>query len=73
MARLKAGPTHVMDIIITIVTVAVGIFFVAVVLFNIPWGSILGRKRTDDVEEEEDQEESEDKDEESENQREKIE
>ena len=70
MARLKAGPTHIMDILITVATTAVGIFFVAVVLFNIPWGSLMGRNK-----EESEEEEDEDADsaaEETENQREKV-
>ena len=37
MARLKAGPTHILDILISVATACVIIFFLAIVVINIPW------------------------------------
>ena len=55
-ARLKAGPSHPLDILITIATVGVGVFFFLVIASQlpVPWGKIFGRK-----EEEEDEEDNE--------------
>merc|ERR550519_3253910 len=55
-ARLKAGPSHPLDILITIATVGVGVFFFLVIASQlpVPWGKIFGRK-----EEEEDKEDNE--------------
>jgi hypothetical protein len=40
-----------MDIAVTVITVAVVLFFVAVILSNVPWGRILGsRKQEEKVE-----------------------
>jgi len=49
MARLKAGPTHVLDILISIATGCVIVFFIAVVMINIQWRKIFGMKQ-DNVE-----------------------
>jgi len=54
-ARLKAGPTHPLDILTTIATVAVVGFFLLVIISNVPWKRIMGKK-------EEVEEESEDED-----------
>merc|ERR1712200_38375 len=45
MARLKAGPTHVLDILISVATGCVTVFFIAVVMVNIPWKKMLGIKQ----------------------------
>lgn len=71
MARLKSGPTHIMDIAVTVATAAVALFFLAVVVSNIPWKSILGSGSSKEREmeevngeqEEDDEEEKEEKDE----------
>lgn len=64
MARLKEGPTHLMDIAISVATAAVGLFFLGVILFNIPWSRIRGRtSEQDSEEEEEDEQEDQDKEE----------
>ena len=60
-ARLKAGPSHPLDILTTIATVGVGGFFMLVVVSNIPWSKIFGKKK----DEEEDEDEEEDKDDDS--------
>ena len=63
-ARLKAGPSHPLDILITIATVAVGAFFFLVIASQlpIPWAKIFGKKKEEeDEEDEEDEEEEEDK------------
>ena len=44
MARLKAGPTHVLDILISVATGCVLLFFLAVVLMNIPWRKLFPSK-----------------------------
>merc|ERR1711909_161361 len=62
-ARLKAGPSHPLDILTSIATFGVGGFFMLVVISNIPWGKIFGKKK----EEEDDEDEEEDKDEDSNN------
>ena len=60
-ARLKAGPSHPLDILITIATVAVGAFFFLVIVSQlpVPWAKIFGKKKEED--EEEDDEEEDDK------------
>ena len=65
MARLKSGPTHIMDIAVTVATAAVALFFLAVVVSNIPWKSILGSRSSKEGkrEEENGDEEEEEKDE----------
>jgi len=68
-ARLKAGPSHPLDIMITIATVAVGAFFLLVLLSQIPWRKMLGKKE----EELDEDEKSENNDEEEEEENEKIE
>jgi len=59
MARLKAGPTHILDIVISLATGAVVLFFIALVFVNLPW-SPFSRKssdqKEDDTEDEEDEE-----------------
>ena len=45
MARLKAGPTHVLDILISVATGCVIVFFIAVVMVNIPWRKMFGLKQ----------------------------
>merc|ERR1712025_1564330 len=59
-ARLKAGPSHPLDILITIATVAVGAFFFLVIASQlpVPWAKIFGKK---EEEEKEDDNEEEDK------------
>ena len=47
-ARLKAGPSHPLDIATTVATVGVGGFFLLVVASNIPWARILGKKKDED-------------------------
>ncbi len=37
-----------MDIAVTVITVAVVLFFVAVILSNVPWGRILGRRKEEE-------------------------
>ncbi len=68
MARLKAGPTHVLDILISVATGCVVIFFLAVVLMNIPWRKIFPSKEVivensedEKNEESEDEQKSDDK------------
>ena len=58
-ARLKAGPSHPLDILITIATVAVGAFFFLVIASQlpIPWAKIFGKKKEEEDEEEDDEEE----------------
>ena len=60
-ARLKAGPSHPLDILITIATVAVGAFFLLVIASQlpVPWAKLFGKKKEED--EEGDDEEEEDK------------
>jgi len=60
-ARLKAGPSHPLDILITIATVAVGAFFFLVIASQlpVPWAKLFGKKKEED--EEGDDEEEEDK------------
>merc|ERR1712025_346321 len=60
-ARLKAGPSHPLDILTTIATIGVGGFFLLVVVTNIPWGKIFGKNKQE--EEGEDGEEDQDEDE----------
>merc|ERR1712106_412476 len=57
-ARLKAGPSHPLDILTSLATVGVGGFFMLVVISNIPWARIMGKKK--DEEEEEDVQENDD-------------
>ena len=58
-ARLKAGPSHPLDILITIATVAVGAFFLLVIASQlpVPWAKIFGKKNEEEDEEEDDEEE----------------
>ena len=58
-ARLKAGPSHPLDIVLTLATVGVGGFFLLIVLSNIPWGKLFGRKASKDEEDDEVEEEKE--------------
>ena len=53
-ARLKAGPSHPLDILITIATVAVGAFFCLVIASQlpVPWAKIFGRKEEEEEENE---------------------
>ena len=44
MARLKAGPTHILDILISVATGCVVVFFLAVILINIPWRKLFPRQ-----------------------------
>jgi hypothetical protein len=37
-----------MDIAVTVITVAVVLFFAAVILSNVPWGRILGRRKQEE-------------------------
>jgi hypothetical protein len=37
-----------MDIAVTVITVAVVLFFAAVILSNVPWGRILGRRKEEE-------------------------
>merc|ERR1711872_834364 len=60
-ARLKAGPTHPLDILTTIATVGVVGFFLLVIISNVPWRKIFGMK---EVEEAEDEDENDDENEE---------
>ena len=54
-ARLKAGPSHPLDIVLTLATVGVGGFFLLIVISNIPWGKLVGKKgKKDDENDEED-------------------
>ena len=54
-ARLKAGPSHPLDIVLTLATVGVGGFFLLIVISNIPWGKLVGNKgEKDDENDEED-------------------
>ena len=55
-ARLKAGPSHPLDILTTIATVGVGGFFLLIVASNIPWRKLMGKKDKQDDDEEEDEE-----------------
>jgi hypothetical protein len=65
-ARLLAGPSHPLDILITIATVAVGGFFLLIVLSQLPWrklvggGEEMGGTGEGEEEEEEDEEDEED-------------
>lgn len=43
MARLKAGPTHVLDIVVSVATTGVVIFFIVLILSHVPWSAMLGR------------------------------
>lgn len=52
MARLKAGPTYVMDIAVTVATVCVVLFFAAVIISNIPWSRLRSSSRQEEEEEE---------------------
>merc|ERR1712130_549972 len=58
-ARLKAGPSHPLDILITIATVAVGAFFFLVIASQlpVPWAKIFGKKKEEDDEEDDEGEE----------------
>jgi len=64
MARLKAGPTHILDIIISVATGAVVLFFIALILTNLPFGPFAKKNRGKEEEEDGDdgEEESEGKD-----------
>ena len=53
-ARLKAGPSHPLDVLITIATVCVGGFFLLVLASQLPWRWLTGRK--EEVLEEEEEE-----------------
>lgn len=66
MARLKAGPTHVLDILISVATGCVVFFFLAVVLMNIPWRKLFPSKEvivenSDDENKEESEDEQQEK------------
>ena len=65
MARLKAGPTHVMDILISIATTAVVVFFLALILSHLPWKRMFGsdQKCVEDESEAEEADEAEGMDE----------
>ena len=65
-ARLKAGPSHPLDIAITIATVAVGGFFLLIILSQLPWARLFGKKEEQVEEAEEDQSEWEGEEEEEE-------
>eukprot|EP00092_Neocalanus_flemingeri_P030397 GFUD01032997.1.p1 GENE.GFUD01032997.1~~GFUD01032997.1.p1 ORF type:complete len:198 (-),score=72.80 GFUD01032997.1:91-684(-) len=52
-ARLKAGPSHPLDIAMTVATVGVGGFFLLIVISNIPWGKLMGKKEKQAEENEE--------------------
>merc|ERR1719209_773997 len=65
-ARLKAGPSHPLDIVITIATVAVGGFFLLIILSQLPWAKLAGKKEEQVEEAEEDQSEEEGEEEEEE-------
>ena len=54
-ARLKAGPSHPLDILITIATVAVGGFFFLVIASQI--AKIFSKKKEEEDDEEDDEEE----------------
>ena len=65
-ARLKAGPSHPLDIMITIATVCVGGFFLLVLSSQLPWRRLFGSKQEEkedssDVEEEEQEEDGHEK------------
>merc|ERR1719283_507525 len=66
-ARLKAGPSHPLDIMITIATTAVGGFFLLVLASQLPWRKLLGKK-DEETEEEEESDSKEDNEEEVEEQ-----
>ena len=57
-ARLKAGPSHPLDILTTVATVGVGGFFLLIVISNIPWGKIMGKKEEQDEDEDDEEDES---------------
>lgn len=58
MARLKAGPTHILDILISIATAGVGVFFLVLILSHIPWKSLFGAKKAEAVEGEDSEDET---------------
>jgi len=58
-ARLKAGPSHPLDILLTVATVGVGGFFLLVVVTNIPWRKLMGKKEKQEEEDDEDDNEPE--------------
>jgi len=62
-ARLKAGPSHPLDIVLTLATVGVGGFFLLIVLSNIPWGKLMGKKESKGKEDDEEEEKDSDVDE----------
>ena len=64
-ARLKAGPSHPLDVLITIATVCVGGFFLLVLASQLPWRWLTGRKE-EVLEEEEGEDNSEGEEEEGE-------
>ena len=57
-ARLKAGPSHPLDIVLTLATVLVGGFFLLILISNIPWGKFMSGKKEaqEEVEKDEDEE-----------------
>ena len=57
-ARLKAAPSHPLDILTSVATVGVGGFFIIVVLSNIPWGKICGKRDEEEEKDNEDEDES---------------
>ena len=65
LARLKSGPTHIMDIAVTVATAAVVLFFLAVLVSNIPWKTILGSRSSKAQEEEEKEAEDEEEEDDS--------
>jgi hypothetical protein len=71
MARLKAGPTHVLDIMISVATGCVIIFFFAVVAMNIPWRKLCPAKEAEENNEGEKDQSDEEEDHQGEEKREK--
>ena len=55
-ARLKAGPSHPLDILTTVATVVMGGFFLLIVISNIPWGKIMGKKEEQNKEDDDEDE-----------------
>ena len=61
----QAGPTYVMDIAVSVATVAVVLFFAAVLLSNVPWARILGHTKQEEGEQEQEDKSEEEEEEES--------
>merc|ERR1712098_1722 len=55
-ARLKAGPSHPLDIVINIATFLVGGFFILVILSQVPWAKFRAAKGKEEQEEESEEE-----------------